>query len=442
MLLCWPVTQVLGYEEGKGAGGHPSSVETTRPGTSPATNATLLAQGVFHLSRIIHLADLHLGWQPRFIPDRAAAQVYADERFAVFSAAVEHALDPANGIAAVVVAGDLFDDHRPAPALVEKVLAGLARLATRHVATVVVPGNHDEITYSDSVYRSQSERWPGLLATSAGMAPLGTVRSGDQDMHFYGMAYTGGVTEVSSPLREFPRVDRPGLHIAVIHGTVVGAAGGPDWASAERSLPLDAAALAAAGYDYVALGHIHGAHTAAGRPLAHYAGMVAGRGFDDPGCGFLTVVEFGPQGPMLQRIAFEGRRISTVLVRAAGEAGVDALLDAAAGQLSGIPAGSIVRVVLLGHVAAPVDATALRAALAARGEYLHVEVRDSTSLLGPDQIERWSREPTVRGFFVRRLAASAAGAAPGGPDDVPRDPRLVERALRHGLAALAGGRRD
>ncbi len=53
----------------------------------------------------------------------------------------------------VIIAGDLFETHKPEPALVEEVVAQLERLERAGVAVVTVPGNHDEITYADSVYR-------------------------------------------------------------------------------------------------------------------------------------------------------------------------------------------------------------------------------------------------------------------------------------------------
>src|SRR5690606_42061096 len=59
------------------------------------------------------------------------------------------------------------------------------------------------------------------------------------------------------PLPPFPtrrssdlRLDRDGVHLAVFHGSL-------DWDAGDRSLPLMSPALAAAGYDYIALGHIH-----------------------------------------------------------------------------------------------------------------------------------------------------------------------------------------
>ncbi len=409
--------------------------------------------------RLIHLADLHLGWQPRFLAERSAAQKYAEERFGVFSAAMDFGLDPANRVSAVVVAGDLFDDHRPAPGLVERVIAGLRSLAARGIATVVVPGNHDELTYPDSVFRQYAERWPGILATSPHMAHLGTAGHGDQAIHFYGMAYTGGITDVARPVASFPRLDSPGVHVAVIHGTVVGSAegygggpgrlagaGAPQWALAERSLPLDARALAAAGYDYVALGHIHRHGPAGGAGArACYAGLAASRGFDDPGCGFFVVSELEPgsNAPVIHRVPLELRRVVEAKADVTGLASVEQLATACANATADVPAGSLVRLELSGQTDAPVDLESLAAAVSARGGFLHVEISDLTSILGPEQIRRWSAEPTVRGFFVRRLLAGGkpcgtTESPDGATEDEGRNPELVERALRYGLAALGG----
>ncbi|WP_324667949.1 hypothetical protein [Geochorda subterranea] len=40
------------------------------------------------------------------------------------------------------------------------------RLEAAGVRVVTVPGNHDEITCADSVYRERASEWPGLLVQS------------------------------------------------------------------------------------------------------------------------------------------------------------------------------------------------------------------------------------------------------------------------------------
>ncbi len=99
-------------------------------------------------------------------------------------------------------------------------------------------------------------------------------------MHVYGLAYTGGLTaDAAAHCTNFRGWIGDGVHLAVFHGSL-------DWDAGDRSLPLMSAALAAAGYDYVALGHIHRpGEKKVGPGLAVYPGMVEGKGFSDPGVG-------------------------------------------------------------------------------------------------------------------------------------------------------------
>jgi DNA repair exonuclease SbcCD nuclease subunit len=229
--------------------------------------------------RILHLADLHLGWTPRFL-DPVAANMRREARDRLLDRAVAYACDPAHGIDLVVVAGDLFESHEPDSTLIGRATAALRRLPMPLVTT---PGNHDEITYASSVYRRTP--WPGVLVTTPGPSRVATLRIRDETVHLYSLAYTGGVTSVRPSIRSFPRGSEEGLHIAVFHGSL-----GP-WGG-DRSLPLDLDALRVAAYDYVALGHIHKHEVhRLGEALAVYPGMIEGKGFDDPGVGHFTIAE-------------------------------------------------------------------------------------------------------------------------------------------------------
>ena len=412
---------------------------------------------------LLHLADLHLGWRPRFISDPAAAATYASERDGLLDQAVELALDPAHDVAGVIIAGDLFDDHLPDDALAERVVGALGRLVAAGIALVTVPGNHDEVTYPNSVYRQHEGAWPGLLITAPGFGHAGTVELRGVPVHFYGLAYTGGVTPVAGPLRDFARRDDlpPGLHVAVLHGTLTGGGGLPAaWVDDERSLPLDAAALAAAGYDYVALGHIHrpsvgggsgdlgGLAGAGGCERCRYAGLVAGLGFDDPGSGRLTLVGLEPGAGAGGSAAIDYRdlevrvrRFAETEVDLGGLAGEEAL---AAARRAGttVPAGSLVRLRLKGEVsvveaAGGPDLASLAAAAGGAGGHLHVEVEDLTEAeVGEGQLAAVADEPTVRGFFARRLAAQLAAARRAGNAE---GEAAALAAWRAGLAALGEG---
>ncbi|WPD19790.1 DNA repair exonuclease [Thermaerobacter composti] len=370
--------------------------------------------------RILHLADLHLGWEPAFMPPARAAE-RRQRRDRLLERAVDYALDPEHRVALVVIAGDLFETHRPEAALVTAVVGQLRRLEAAGIPVVTVPGNHDEITYHDSVYRLYGSSWPGVLVRNALPDRVATLTVAGTPVHLYGLAYTGGITPAGVPLADFPRADEPGLHVAVFHGTL-GRWGG------DRSLPLDREGLRRAGYDYVALGHIHQAHEEwLGPTLAAYAGAVEGKGFDDPGTGAWTLVEVEPgRGVVgLRREPVEVQPVVTVTVDAGRFPSVERLRS----HLEDVaPPDAILRVRLEGVPAFPVDAEALAVALGHR--FFHLEIEDATDPVSPEQLAAWAAEPTILGLFVKRLLGEIDAAAD------PRRRQVAERALRVGVRAL------
>ncbi len=370
--------------------------------------------------RVLHLADLHLGHRPD-LPAPLQEEV-CRERNGVLKAAVDLALDPRQEISVVLIAGDLFDYHQPEAPLVEETIRELGRLEGAGIRVVTVPGNHDEITYNDSVYRREARRWPGLLVTEPMPAKVATLNINGDACHLVAMAYTGGVSRVDGPLKDFPPAEGGGVTLAVFHGSL-------DWDGGERSLPLDGEDLAAAGYDYIALGHIHrGGQRRLGRGLAVYAGMVAGKGFADPGTSSWTIVTLGDGPARVEQVPAEVRPWQHVDLDVTAFQGPEELEAAIREALD---PGALVQVRLTGSLAFVLDLEGLQARLGHLCSYL--ELVNDMEGWAPEILESIAAEPTIRGLFVRRLQEKLTGAA--GPGEA----EVVRRALFRGLLALKGG---
>lgn len=378
------------------------------------------------MPRLLHLADLHLGWSPRALPaDRARRR--RERRDGLLRQAVDVALSEA--VDAVLIAGDLFERHRPDPATLAAALAELRRLTDAGIALVTVPGNHDELSYANSVYRTEADRWPGVLVTRPTFGPAATLRLDGHDVHVAALAYVGGVTPAGAPQGRFPRTDAAGLHVAVLHGTLVrpGARGA---FAGERSLPIDAVALAAAGFDYAALGHLHvpSVHPGARGP-AVYPGCVGGKGLDDLGARHWTVVDLGTDGARVREVAARVQPLAEVDVDVGRFEDAPAL-RAHVRDLG--DADAITRVRLTGAVAFDLDVDGLQAAMA--DGFFHLEVEDATTRVAPELLDAWAARPTVTGAFVRRLRERLEATE----DEDER--ALIVRALRYGVHALEGDR--
>lgn len=368
--------------------------------------------------RLLHLADLHLGWQPTFLGDKAAER--QRERDGLLSRAVDLVLKK-EPVDAVLIAGDLFETHTPPDGLIESVIKDLTRLVEAGVSVVTVPGNHDEITYADSVYRRHGPRWPGLLVQNPMPEKVAALDVKGTTLHVYSLAYTGGLTRLNPPLTDFPREDEPGVHVAVFHGSL-------DWPAGERSLPLSSAELGRAGYDYVALGHIHQPlERDVGEGKAVYAGATEGKAFGDPGTGSFCFVRLGPGRVQIERVPVPVRSIREERLDVTDLEDADAV---AARIRERGDEEAIVRLRLVGGAPGPLSIDGLYERL--RDAFYHLEIVDDTTLLDEGTIARLADEPTVRGRFVRRMREGVAEA------ETEEERALWEGALRRGLAALEG----
>lgn len=371
--------------------------------------------------RCLHLADLHLGWTPQFLGDNRI-DARQKERDALLRKAVDYALNPASRIDLVLIAGDLFESHRPDPSLVEEVLRQLRRLERAGILTVTVPGNHDEISYHDSVYRLRSDSWPGSLVRNPMPELVRSVDIRDVRVHIYSLAYTGGLTRASE-LQELPRTSESGLHVGVFHGSL-------DWNAGDRSLPIRSQALERAGYDYVALGHIHQhRETSVGRGLAVYPGAIEYKGFADPGVGYFTVAQLDGGRLTIETPSAEVRKHVAHDMDVSAARSHDELVQSCRRLLE---PEALVRITLKGAPPFTVDLEALKAAV--QDGFFYVEVEDETDALGSDLAETYASEPTIRGYFVRRMVRRIDAATSD------RERRLLQLALRKGVAAFEGGR--
>jgi DNA repair exonuclease SbcCD nuclease subunit len=233
---------------------------------------------------------------------------------------------------------------------------------------------------------------------------------------------------VQAPLREFPH-QRGDLNLAVFHGTLVPPSVRPgDPFGSGRSLPIDQRALESAGFDYVALGHIHvpAEHRLGVEALAVYPGCVGGKGPRDVGSDSWTLVELNPGRIKVERRPATFAPVWSRDVDVTPHNDATTLVEAIRAQLT---PHSWARVRLTGSLAFSLNLEGLSEEL--RPAARHLEVVDATSSVAPELLERWAAQPTVRGAFVRRLLARQETA----PDEATR--ALVQRALRIGLAALS-----
>ncbi len=292
--------------------------------------------------RFLHLADLHLDSPLRGLEAEAPALRIREASRRALANAVQFALDEA--LPLVVIAGDLFDgdwkDWRTGHFLVGQV----ARLTRAGIRVVAISGNHD----ADSVV-SRRVRWerPATLLRSDRAETVGFPEIG---VAVHGQSFrTREMTE--NLARGYPEPVRGLFNIGLLHTAAEGHEGHANYA------PCSVGQLAAHGYDYWALGHVHTRGVLHEDPPIVFAGNLQGRHVNEPGERGGTLVSVEGRRVALRHVAFDVVRWERLAVDVSGAGDVGdamALVRAAAGEAVERADGRLLalRVVLTGASAA------------------------------------------------------------------------------------------
>jgi len=203
---------------------------------------------------LVHSSDLHVD------DGRIAAQHGGDG-----TGGLKAVLAYARSVkaAAVILAGDTFDNHMVTAATIDR--AGQL-LADAGLPVVILPGNHDPVT-ADSVWTR------GLYAAIPGLSILGMTDEGAVEFPAHQLEVWGNAHRDyhdMAPLKD-PRPRRTRWQVAVGHGHYEP----PEtWHNPLRpSWLISDAMIAATGADYVALGHWdRPAQVGSGVVPAYYSG--------------------------------------------------------------------------------------------------------------------------------------------------------------------------
>jgi hypothetical protein len=238
--------------------------------------------------RFVHCSDLHLD-APFAAGDDTVRRRLAEEARATLHRLAELCL--AERPAALLIAGDLFDDERLSLHTEELLLSELSRVAQAGVPVVLACGNHD---HAGPGGRSSALAWPEGVHV-AGNEPL-AVDLRDEQGRTVGRVFAVGhvsAHETGSLLSALPAVEEGVPSVVVLHGRVEGARGA--WRH-EALAPCGPEDFAASGHRYWALGHVHERQQVGRKPAAHYPGSLLAHGFDEPGARGALLVTLPPKG--------------------------------------------------------------------------------------------------------------------------------------------------
>ena len=243
--------------------------------------------------KFIHAADLHIDSPFRGLEaqsERIAAKLRRATRDA-FETLVDQAID--EGVAFVVVAGDVFDGDWDNTETGLWTSNQFKRLTDASIPVFVVYGNHDKksrlianlgFPKSVKVFSSTAAERAIYPDDFPELAERGIV----ERVAITGRSYAA--SECSEDLAaSYPDAEPNAFNIGVLH-TALGSEGADNYA------PTTVTTLQSKGYDYWALGHVHQRRTIATSPCwIGYSGVLQGRHANevDPKGYYLVEVEEG-----------------------------------------------------------------------------------------------------------------------------------------------------
>ena len=174
--------------------------------------------------RFIHIADIHLGESP--------------ERWDVFNEVIKICEEEKTEL--LLIAGDLFD-NQPDMAGLHKVDKAFARLINTKI--VMIAGNHDCLRRTSPYFDLVFPENVTFLVNANGES----VVIPELNAEVFGLSYE--TAEIEEARYDKLRINNPErINIMLGHGNI---------RSGDTSIPIHQEAMEAAGFDYVALGHLH-----------------------------------------------------------------------------------------------------------------------------------------------------------------------------------------
>lgn len=226
--------------------------------------------------KLIHTADLQLGLKLRFLRPETAARLRA-ARFSTLRKIADVAIREKAD--AVVVAGDVLEDNALTRDTLQQTTDALACFGG--IPVILLPGNHDAATPDSALARLELPRGVILANTQEPIAvgdallcPCPLVRRHTTD----------------DPTAWLPaREPGQGIRIAIAHGGVL------DFAqTSETPNLINAKAIEAKGFDYVAMGDWHGTFRYSDR--VWYSGAPEATRFKEAEPGNILIVEIEAAG--------------------------------------------------------------------------------------------------------------------------------------------------
>ena len=344
--------------------------------------------------KFIHCSDIHLDSKMERNLTAAQARERNAEICATFSRMAAFASE--QGVAAVIMAGDLFDTQRATAQTVGFVLDTVRNAPG--VDFLYLRGNHDISAFAGwdlpENFKTFGESWT---------------------YHRYGDVVIAGME--LEPAYDALNLPEETVNIVTLHGQVSTQPG-----EEMIALPL----LKRKNIDYLALGHIHGYQSGKldDRGSWCYCGCLEGRGFDELGPKGFVLVTVENQTVSHEFISFARRTLEEVAVDITDLTTVSQILTAAEKACEGVPAENLVKLTLTGNYTLETQKDLQFLTKMLEGRFWFLKIKDESRL--KIEKESYEHDLSLKGEFIRLVMASS------------RTEAEKEQMILCGIRALSG----
>jgi DNA repair protein SbcD/Mre11 len=348
--------------------------------------------------KFVHTADIHLG----AVPDKeySWSEVRNREIWDSFKALIQQVGDQKADL--LLVAGDLFHGQ---PLIRELKEVNYLFSTIPDTQVVLMAGNHDYLK-KDSHYLSfpWNKNVSCLWSSKCERVYLKNL-----DVYVYGCSYES--REILEPRYNHLRADRSkgGIHILLAHG------------GDEKHIPIQKEALSHAGFDYIALGHLHKPQILIPGKMA-YAGALEPIDRNDTGAHGYFAGECNASGTRMQFVPFAKRSYIALTVTVTEEETQYSLESRLEKELRQLGEEHIYQIFLEGYRSPQMEFSAV--SLQTLGNIL--DVLDDTCPAFDFEAIKVQYEGSLIGEYITHF--------------LKKDRTIIEnKALYYGLHALLGG---
>lgn len=354
--------------------------------------------------KFIHIADVHYGVQPE--KDHSICETRTREIKETFQEVIQVAEE--QKVDLLLIAGDLFH-MPPTQSMLQEVDYLLCRLSKTR--TVIIAGNHDYMAkgspYEQYRFKSNTIAFPAGVVNHIYCEDINTCITG---ISYRTYEWKERIYDTLKPKKE------GAINILLGHG------------GDESHIPIDVQKLSMAGFNYVALGHIHKPGVLVANQIA-YSGALEPIHCGDTGTHGYIYGEIDEHGTKLVFQPFAKRQYITLSLELDQMCTGEEVIDAVEQEIIKLGAQNLYRIVMRGACQSSVAPDFHRLCRS----YEIISIQDESH---PDiSLEQLYQENqnNLLGKYIARLRYGEDLQLPNG--EVPSK-EVVERALQFGIKAM------